>query len=97
MSPLIIQQNYIDAAKNGVFRNPQKDDVAKIEALAKAASAISDVDLIGSKIRGQDQHWELLPCQAASCLAVGNPIAGFQAFPTFPAVSAAGSCSHAAH
>eukprot|EP00981_Chlorochromonas_danica_P000348 scaffold90_cov163-Ochromonas_danica.AAC.3 len=85
LSPLIIQQNYIDAAKNGVFRNPQKDDVAKIEALAKAASAISDVDLIGSKIRGQDQHWELLPCQAASCLAVGNPIAGFQAFPTFPA------------
>lgn len=85
LCPLLIQQNYIDAAKSGVFRQPQLDDASKMDALAAAADAVSDMDLVGARIRGQDQHWELLPTQAVFCLAVGQPIAGFQAFPAFPA------------
>ena len=87
MVPLLIQQNYIDAAKNGILRNPQLSELEKLEALSKASDAVSDIDMVGSKIRGQDQHWELLPTQAVFCMAVGNPINGFQEFPSFPAVS----------
>jgi replication factor C subunit 1 len=84
--PLLLQQNYIDAAKSGIFRNPQLDDCSKMEALVRASEAVSDVDMLGAMIRGQDQHWELLPAQSALCMAIGQPIQGFQAFPTFPAV-----------
>jgi hypothetical protein len=45
------------------------------------------VDLVGACIMGQDQHWELLPAQAAFSARVGSIIQGFQAFPSFPAVS----------
>ena len=41
-------------------------------------------ELAGSRIMGQDQHWELLPAQAGMCLRVGANVQGFQAFPTFP-------------
>lgn len=85
--PLLIQQNYIDSSKSGIFKDPNVDELAKMEALSKAADAVSDVDLVGAKIRGQDQHWELLPTQAVFCLGVGQPIRGFQAFPSFPSVS----------
>lgn len=56
-----------------------------METLSSAADAVSDMEMAGSSIRGQDQHWELLPTQAAMCLAVGSHIRGFQGFPTFPA------------
>lgn len=85
--PLLIQQNYIDSAKSGVLRNPQLSEVDKLEALSKASDAVSDIDMVGSKIRGQDQHWELLPTQAVFCVSVGNQVSGFQEFPNFPAVS----------
>lgn len=84
--PLLVQENYVDAAKNGVYRNPQLDDGAKMEALARAADAASDMDLVGTSIRGADQHWELLPTQAVFCMRVGQEITGFQAFPSFPSV-----------
>ncbi len=86
--PLLIQQNYIDSSRNGVCRaggNMSESD--KIDALSKAASAVSDMDLIGSNIMGVDNHWELLPSQAAMCMRVGSVVQGFQGFPTFPAVS----------
>jgi hypothetical protein len=83
--PLLIQQNYIDSSKNGIFRNPALDDSIKMEILSAAADAVSDIDMIGSKIRGQDQHWELLPAQAAFSVKVGCHIQGFQPFPSFPA------------
>jgi replication factor C subunit 1 len=35
-------------------------------------------------VRGDDQHWELLPAQAAFSLRVGNAVHGFQPFPAFP-------------
>lgn len=84
--PLLVQENYIDAAKNGVYRHSQLDDAMKMEALCRAAEAVSDMDLVGSSIRGADQHWELLPTQAIFCMRVGQPIVGFQAFPSFPSV-----------
>jgi replication factor C subunit 1 len=83
--PLLVQQNYVDSAKSGIFRDPQLDDVKKMELLSGAADACSDLDMIGSMIRGQDQHWELLPAQAVLSLKVGHKITGFQAFPSFPA------------
>lgn len=33
---------------------------------------------------GADQHWELLPVQAAMAVRVGHKVRGFQSFPTFP-------------
>lgn len=84
--PLLVQENYVDAAKNGIYRNPHIDDAAKMEALARAADASSDMDLVGTSIRGADQHWELLPTQAVFCMRVGHEITGFQAFPSFPSV-----------
>jgi replication factor C subunit 1 len=85
--PLLVQQNYIDSAKSGVFRNLHLTDLEKMEALSKSSSAVSDMDLFGSALRGQDQHWELLPAQAALSMKVGHHIHGFQQFPTFPMVS----------
>lgn len=35
----------------------------KLEQLSKAADAISDMELAGSFVRGDDMHWELLPLQ----------------------------------
>ncbi len=83
--PLLIQQNYVDSSKSGIFRNPQMDDIQKMEQLSLAADAVSDLDMVGSKIRGLDQHWELLPTQAAFSVKVGFHVQGFQAFPSFPA------------
>lgn len=56
----------------------------KLEQLSRAADAISDMELAGSFVRGDDMHWELLPTQAALCLKIGDHVQGFQSFPTFP-------------
>jgi len=46
---------------------------------------VSDMDMAGSKIMGGgDQHWELLPAQAAMAVRVGSDLQGYQSFPTFP-------------
>ena len=42
------------------------------------------MDLIGSAVMGADQHWELLPAQAAMAVGVGAKVHGFQSYPTFP-------------
>jgi replication factor C subunit 1 len=83
--PLLIQQNYIDASKGGIFKKPNLSDEAKMDLLSVAADAVSDMDLAGSSIRDDDLHWELLPAQAAMSLRVGTTIEGFQGFPSFPA------------
>jgi len=85
LTPLLIQQNYIDSAKSGIFRNPLLDDVARMEQLAQASDAVSDSDLAAAAIRGQNMHWELLTTQAMFCVRAGACVQGFQAFPTFPA------------
>lgn len=82
--PLLVQENYIDAAKNGIFRSPLLDDSNKLEKLAQAAHAVSDMELAGARIMGENQHWELLPVQAAMAVRAGSIVNGFQAFPSFP-------------
>jgi replication factor C subunit 1 len=85
--PLLVQQNYIDSAKSGIFRQPGLDDTMKMVRLAEASDAVSDIDLLAAGVRGDDQHWELLPAQAGLSVRAGSIVNGFQAFPTFPAVS----------
>ena len=41
------------------------DEGRQLEQLASAAAAVSDMDLVGRAIMGNDQHWELLPAQSA--------------------------------
>jgi hypothetical protein len=84
--PLLVEQNYIDSSRNGIYKMSISDD-AKMDLLSKAADGISDMDLLGSALRGNDMHWELLPAQAAATLRVGSMVQGFQGFPTFPQVS----------
>lgn len=85
LCPLLIQQNYIDAAKNGIFRNPALSEADRLDHLATAAAAVSDSDLAGAAIMGQNQHWELLPTQAVFCVRAGSCVQGYQGFPSFPA------------
>ena len=85
LTPLLIQQNYIDSSKSGAFKNPQLNESEAMQCLSAASDAVSDSDLAGSAIRGQNMHWELLTSQAMMCVRAGNFVKGFQAFPGFPA------------
>lgn len=82
--PLLVQENYIEVAKNGIFKNPAFDDASKLNRLAAAADALSDMELAGSSIMGENQHWELLPAHAGMCVRAGALVQGFQAVPSFP-------------
>ena len=78
--PLLIQQNYIEYSKNGIFKSSFGDD-EKMRLLSEASDAMSDLELMGAKVMGADMHWELLPAQAASSLRVGSIVRGFQPYP----------------
>jgi replication factor C subunit 1 len=80
--PLMVQENYIHSARAGSLRS--MDEVTALETLSIAADAVSDMELAGASLRGQDQHWELLPTQGMLSIRVGSIINGFQAFPNFP-------------
>jgi replication factor C subunit 1 len=82
--PLLVQQNYIDSSQSGIFRIPGKDAADKLDMLSKAADSVSEMELLGAQVRGNDQHWELLPAQAALSMRVGSIVQGYQNFPTFP-------------
>lgn len=87
--PLLVQQNYIDSARSGIFQSklPAMMRLSledKMERLSMAADAVSDMELAGSRLMGADQHWELLPTQGMMSVRVGHLTSGFQAFPTFP-------------
>jgi replication factor C subunit 1 len=56
----------------------------KMDRLAEAADAVSDMELAGARLMGADQHWELLPTQAMMAIRVGHLTSGYQSFPTFP-------------
>jgi hypothetical protein len=43
----------------------------RMDLLSEASDAVSDMDLVGKSIMGQDPHWELLPAQAAFSCRVG--------------------------
>eukprot|EP01038_Epipyxis_sp_PR26KG_P010113 gene10113-13591_t len=76
LMPLLVQQNYIEGAKNGYFKNNQIDEASKMDKLSRAADAVSDM---------VDQHWELLPTQAMFSVTVGSLLGGSGLFPQFPA------------
>lgn len=87
--PLLVQQNYIDSARSGIFQSKQPAMMRlspedKMERLSMAADAVSDMELAGARLMGADQHWELLPTQGMMSVRVGHLTSGFQAFPTFP-------------
>lgn len=60
--PLLIQENYIDAAKGSGYLK-QIDEITRLEKLSLAADAVSDMDIVGPGKMGQDMHWEMLPIQ----------------------------------
>ena len=61
--PLLVQQNYIDSYRNGMYKSSNISDSVRIEIMAASSQAVSDMDMVGSKVFGVDSHWELLPAQ----------------------------------
>ncbi|TFK53303.1 DNA replication factor C, large subunit [Heliocybe sulcata] len=60
--PLFIQENYLktQAVRVRNLAGPEKD-MKELEIMEKAASSISDADLVDSMIHGSEQHWSLMP------------------------------------
>ncbi|CAB1111626.1 unnamed protein product [Ectocarpus sp. CCAP 1310/34] len=75
--PLLIHQNYLSSLM-------QVDAKVRTDVTAAASAAVSDADIISGKMRGDVQHWELLPAQAALNVRVGSVGGGSLGFPEFP-------------
>ncbi|KZT23217.1 DNA replication factor C, large subunit [Neolentinus lepideus HHB14362 ss-1] len=60
--PLFIQENYLKTQPVRVrnLAGPEKD-MKELEIMEKAASSISDADLVDGLIHGSQQHWSLMP------------------------------------
>ncbi|KAG9317062.1 putative DNA replication factor C, large subunit [Chiua virens] len=63
--PLFIQDNYLktEPAKIRDFNGPSKT-LKHLALMDKAASSISDADLVDALIHGPEQHWTLMPLHA---------------------------------
>jgi len=63
--PLFIQENYLKTQPSKI-RNEQGPEkiLAHLSLMDKAASSISDGDLVDSLIHGPEQHWSLMPLHA---------------------------------
>ncbi|KAJ7075381.1 replication factor RFC1 C terminal domain-containing protein [Mycena belliarum] len=63
--PLFIQENYLktEPAKLRNFDGPMKQ-LKSLHLMDKAASSISDGDLVDALIHGPEQHWALMPLHA---------------------------------
>ncbi|KAG6906768.1 hypothetical protein DXG01_012244 [Tephrocybe rancida] len=68
--PLFIQENYLKTqpAKIRDLDGPEKV-LKQLELMDRAASSISDGDLVDALIHGPEQHWSLMPLHAV-CSAV---------------------------
>ncbi|KAF8346709.1 replication factor RFC1 C terminal domain-containing protein [Amanita rubescens] len=74
--PLFIQENYIRSQPAQVRNLDGPEKILKqLELMDRAASSISDGDLVDSLIHGPEQHWSLMPLHAvlstvkpASCM-----------------------------
>ncbi|CAM9771554.1 unnamed protein product, partial [Choristocarpus tenellus] len=75
--PLLVHQNYLNSLV-GV------DKSIRAERTGDASAAVSDADMISGKMRGDVQHWELLPSQAALNVRVGSIGRGSLGYPDFP-------------
>jgi replication factor C subunit 1 len=62
----------------------EQNELDVVDRLARAADAASDSELVGKMIMGGDQHWELLPTQAALNVRVGHIARGGIGMPGFP-------------
>ncbi|KII83418.1 hypothetical protein PLICRDRAFT_148179 [Plicaturopsis crispa FD-325 SS-3] len=63
--PLFIQENYLKTQPARVRNLDGPEKVLKqLELMDKAASSISDGDLVDSLIHGPEQHWSLMPLHA---------------------------------
>ena len=80
LMPLLIQQHYLSSVTN-CNRDPQ---LGNLRRMADAASAVSDADLVMTKVRKQ-QRWDLLTKAAAMNVRVGSiscaPMSGYAGFP----------------
>ncbi|KAG8218227.1 putative replication factor C subunit 1 [Butyriboletus roseoflavus] len=63
--PLFIQENYLktEPAKTRDLGGPPKT-LKHLQLMDKAASSISDADLVDALIHGPEQHWTLMPLHA---------------------------------
>ncbi|KAH8105438.1 DNA replication factor C large subunit [Cristinia sonorae] len=63
--PLFIQENYLKTQPSKI-KNEQGPEriLAQLKLMDKAASSISDGDLVDSLIHGSEQHWSLMPLHA---------------------------------
>ncbi|PPQ66601.1 hypothetical protein CVT24_006912 [Panaeolus cyanescens] len=63
--PLFMQENYLKTqpAKSRNMAGPEKI-LKDLQLMDRAASSISDGDLVGSMIMGPEQHWSLMPLHA---------------------------------
>ncbi|KAF8075799.1 replication factor RFC1 C terminal domain-containing protein [Lyophyllum atratum] len=68
--PLFIQENYLKTQPSKVrdLEGPEKA-LKQLELMDRAASSISDGDLVDALIHGPEQHWGLMPLHAV-CSAV---------------------------
>ncbi|KAJ3561256.1 hypothetical protein NP233_g10305 [Leucocoprinus birnbaumii] len=74
--PLFIQENYLKTqpARIRNMDGPEKE-LKHLQLMERAASSISDADLVDALIHGPEQHWSLMPLHAvcstvrpASCI-----------------------------
>ncbi|KAG7089509.1 hypothetical protein E1B28_011187 [Marasmius oreades] len=63
--PLFIQENYLRAEPTRIKNETGPDKILKqLQLMDKAASSISDGDLVDGLIHGPEQHWSLMPLHA---------------------------------
>ena len=64
-SPLMLQENYLNTRPTGASAYSGKEHSLKtLELFDKAASSISDGDLVDRQIHGSQQQWSLMPTHA---------------------------------
>ncbi|KAJ7584883.1 purine nucleotide binding protein [Mycena floridula] len=63
--PLFIQENYLRGTPSRLrnVEGPEKE-MKMLQLMDKAASSISDGDLVDAMIHGPEQHWSLMPLHA---------------------------------
>ncbi|CEL59747.1 Replication factor C subunit 1 OS=Schizosaccharomyces pombe (strain 972 / ATCC 24843) GN=rfc1 PE=1 SV=1 [Rhizoctonia solani AG-1 IB] len=63
--PLFIQENYLKTQPSKVSKLSGKDAaLEQLKLMDRAASSISDGDLVDNMIHGTQQHWSLMPLHA---------------------------------
>ncbi|ESK94658.1 purine nucleotide binding protein [Moniliophthora roreri MCA 2997] len=63
--PLFIQENYLKSQPAKLRNEDGPDKVLRhLQLMDKAASSISDADLVDGLIHGPEQHWSLMPLHA---------------------------------